>query len=130
MSVTRSGSFRGRHDHFEPEADADPQAQRRMRGLLEHIDFTAYAANKQVIGQALGMADARKFQRLATAAAAARATWVAQALAISAGGGKMTPADLAQLAHLRTTYEELTHAYEALRRLVERGYVTMAVQPD
>lgn len=130
MSVTRSGTFRARHDHFEPEADADPQAQRRMRGLLEQIDYTAYAANKQVIGQALGATDTRKFQRLATAAAAARATWVAQALAASASGGKLTPADLAQLAHLRATYEELTHAYEAMRRLVERGYVGMTLQPD
>jgi hypothetical protein len=124
MSVTRTGSFRRHSDHFEPEDQSDPQAQRRMRGNLDHIDYTAFSANRSVISQALGPGDARKFQRLAVAAAAARATWVAQALAVSAGGGRMTPQDLSQLTHLRQTYEELAEAYEAMRRMVERGYVS------
>lgn len=129
MSVTRTNSFRRQNDHFEPEDQSDPQAQRRMRGILEHIDYTAFAANRSVISQALGAGDARKFQRLAVAAAAARATWVAQALAVSAAGGKMTPQDLSQLTHLRNTFEELAEAYEAMRRMVERGYITYAA-PD
>lgn len=128
MSVTRTSSFRRPNDHFEPEDQSDPHAQRRMRGLLDHIDYTAFAANKAVISQALGAGDAKKFQRMAVAAAAARATWVAQALAVSAAGGKMTPQDLSQLTHLRHTFEELTEAYEAMRRLVERGYIAY-VQP-
>ncbi|MDP1632659.1 MAG: hypothetical protein Q8L66_14685 [Caulobacter sp.] len=126
MSVTRTNSFRRQNDHFEPEDQSDPQAQRRIRGLLEQIDYTAFAANKSVISQALGAGDPRKFQRLAVAAAAARATWVAQALAVSAGGGQMTPQDLSQLTHLRATFEELAEAYEAMRRMVERGYVSYA----
>ena len=40
----------------------------------------------------------------------------------------MTPDDLARLSHLRATFEELTEAYEGLRRIVERGYVPYAVQ--
>ena len=126
MSVTRTSSFRRAHDHFEPDDNSDPHAQRRMRGLLEHIDYTAFAANKSVISQALGAGDARKFQRLAVAAAAARATWVAQALAVAAAGGKMSPQDLSQLTHLRNTFEELAEAYEAMRRMVERGYIAYA----
>jgi hypothetical protein len=35
------------------------------------------------------------------------------------------PADLAQLAHLRQTFEELVEAYEGMRRMVERGYMSM-----
>jgi hypothetical protein len=31
---------------------------------------------------------------------------------------------LMRLAELRTRYEELSSVYEALRRMVERGYVT------
>lgn len=126
MSVTRTGGYRRPNDHFEPEDQSDPHAQRRMRGNLDHIDYTAFAANKSVMSQALGAGDTRKFQRLAVAAAAARATWVAQALAVSAGGGKMSPQDLNQLTHLRNSYEELAEAYEAMRRMVERGYITYA----
>lgn len=129
MSVTRTGSFRRSYDHFEPESDTDPHAQRRTRGLLDQIDYTAYAANKELIGQALGQGDIRKFQRLAVAAAQARAVWVAQALAASASGGKLGSADLAQLTHLRNTFEELTEAYEAMRRMVERGYLVMPAPP-
>lgn len=127
MSVTRTGGYRRPNDHFEPEDQSDPHAQRRMRGNLDHIDYTAFAANKTVISQALGVGDARKFQRLAVAAAAARATWVAQALAVSAAGGKMSPQDLSQLTHLRHSFEELTEAYDAMRRMVERGYIIYAV---
>lgn len=125
MSVTRTSSFRRTYDHFEPEDDSDPHAQRRMRGMLEQIDYAAFAANKEIIGQALGQGDIRKFQRLAVAAAQARAVWVSQALAASAAGGKLSSADLSQLAHLRETFEELTEAYEAMRRMVERGYLLM-----
>jgi hypothetical protein len=125
MSVTRTNSVRRGHDHFEPEVDSDPHTQRRIRGLLEQIDYTAFAANKEILAQSLGQGDIRKFQRLAIAAAQARAVWAAQALAASASGGRLSAADLAQLTHLRTTYEELAEAYEALRRMVERGYLAM-----
>jgi hypothetical protein len=38
---------------------------------------------------------------------------------------KPTSAEIATLAGLRTGYEELSHAFEALRRLIERGYSRM-----
>lgn len=123
MSVTRTGTFRRMSDHFEPVDDSDPHAQRRIRGQLEQIDYTAFASNKAVVAQVLGQADALKFQKLAVAAANARAVWVSQALAASDAAGRMTAEELAKLAHLRATFEELAEAYEALRRMVERGYL-------
>lgn len=123
MSVTRTGSFRRQHDHFEPQDDSDPNAARRIRGQLEQIDYTAFASNKEVISQVLGSTDALQFQKLAVAAAHARAVWVAQALKAAETGGRVSPEDLARLAHLRATFEELTEAYEGLRRIVERGYI-------
>ena len=84
MSTTRTSSFRRvALDHFEPEADIDPQAQRRLRGLLEQIDYTVYASNREVIAAVIGSTDAARFQRLAVAAAHARAVWVAEAMAIA-----------------------------------------------
>ena len=69
MSVTRTSNVRRSHDHFEPDGSLDPQAQKRLRGHIEQIDYTAYASNREVIGQMLGQADAAKFQKLAVAAA-------------------------------------------------------------
>lgn len=124
MSTTRTNSFRRTNsDHFEPEVADDPQAQRRLRGQLEHIDYTAFASNREVIGQVLGTADAGKFQRLAVAAALARSRWVSEALAVSGPQG-LSAEQIAKLSQLRGAYEELTEAYEAMRRMVERGYLT------
>jgi acetyl-CoA carboxylase beta subunit len=111
-------------DHFEPEDNSDPQAQRKMRGLLEQIDYTAFASNKALIGQTIGEVDAGRMQRLAVAAAAARARWVAEALAIADSGPGAAAGQVAKLTEMRAAFMELTEAYEALRRMVERGYVT------
>jgi hypothetical protein len=124
MSVTRTSSVRRSHDHFEPDGSLDPQAQKRLRGHIEQIDYTAYASNREVIGQMLGQADAGKFQKLAVAAAVARSQWVAQALALSETPRPLTAQEIERLGSLRSAYEELTEAYEAMRRMVERGYLT------
>jgi hypothetical protein len=123
MSSTVTSSFRRSHDHFEPQ-DTDPQTQRRLRGQLEQIDYTAFASNTAVIAQVLGKSDGGKFQRLAVAAALARSRWVAEAVAITETGTAITPEQTAHLAALRAAYEELAEVYEAMRRMVERGYLT------
>jgi hypothetical protein len=124
MSATRSTSVISRsNDHFEPEPDLDPQAQRRLRGHMEQIDYIAYAANREVVGAALPAADASTFERLAVAAAQARSRWLAAALSASELGQPLTADQLDQLADLRRAFQEMSEAYEGLRRLVERGYL-------
>ena len=71
MSIMTS-STRRTGDHFEP-TDVDPQVQRRLRGYLEQIDYTAFASNKAVLGATLARVEGERFQRLAVAAATARA---------------------------------------------------------
>lgn len=124
MSTTITHSVRRMSDHFEPEPTLDPQEQRRLRGHLEQIDYAAYAANREVVSHTLGRADLAKFQRLAVAAANARAKWVASAVAMTETAHTLTPAQISELAALRRAYDELTEAYEALRRMVERGYLS------
>lgn len=121
---TRSSIRRVVADHFEPDEAADPKAQRQLRGHLEQIDYAAYAANKKLMAAALPAGvDAKKFERIALATAQARALWVAKGLSAVDSTRPMTPEQLAELTHLRETYEELTEVYEALRRMVERGYL-------
>jgi hypothetical protein len=113
-------------DHFEPDEATDPKAQREVRRHLEQIDYTAYAANKTVMGAALGGVDVRKFEHLAIATAKCRARWVAAALAWSESGQSPSKTQVDELAHLRAAYEELTQVYDAMRRMVERGYLSYA----
>ncbi|HLK26256.1 MAG TPA: hypothetical protein VKT30_16485 [Caulobacteraceae bacterium] len=124
MSVIRAMRGTGyADDHFEPENLLDPHAQRRIRGYMEQVDYTAFAANREVFEQGLNQATHENFQRLALAAAKARALWVTTALEISSSGAPTTE-QARQLAALRQAYEEISEAYEGLRRLVERGYIT------
>lgn len=120
--ATMTSSTRRTGDHFEP-TDADPLVQRRLRGYLEQIDYTAYASNRAVLGATVPNADAGRFQRLAVATATARAKWVAEAASMAEASASLSEAQVARLAQLRSAYEELVAVYEATRRLVERGYV-------
>ena len=73
----------------------------------------------------LASVDAGHFQRLAIVVATARAKWVAEALRQSESGAPSTPDQIARLTAARTAFEELSEAYEGLRRMVDRGYVPM-----
>ena len=117
---------RSSHEHFEPDTDSDPHAQRRLRGQLEQIDYTAYASNREVVSQTIPGVDAKKFQRLAVATALARSRWVAAALAATESTQPPSAGQVANLTQLREAYEELTAVYDAMRRMVERGYLAFA----
>ncbi len=129
MSVTRTSTVRSSTDHFQPEMNDDPQAQRRLRGQLEQIDYAAFAANRDAIAGTLGQVSAERFEKLAVATARARAEWAAAALALSELGRPLSAAESGALTLMRETYLELTEAYEALRRMVERGYLTYEPAP-
>ncbi|RZJ81457.1 MAG: hypothetical protein EON88_31025 [Brevundimonas sp.] len=124
MATTVTQTWRRTSDHFEPQ-DNDPHEQRRVRGQLEQIDYAAYVANREVIGQMLAGADAAAFQKLAVTTATARARWAAEALRLSASGSPTTADQVARLTASRQAYEELAEVYEALRRMVERGYLVL-----
>ena len=124
MSTIQTQSYRRQRDHFEPQ-DTDPQEQRRLRGLLEQIDYAAFVSNREVIGHTLSRVDASTFQKLAVMTAQARARWTAEAVRQAESGAPATADQIARLTSARTAYEELAEAYEALRRMVERGYLTL-----
>ena len=129
MPFTMTNTVRKIRDHFEPEANLDPQEQRALRAHLEQIDYATFAANKEVLAKVVGHAGLDRFQRLAITAAQARARWVAAAIALAERPEAPAPADIAALTILRTTYDELAEAYEALRRMVERGYLPYSAKP-
>lgn len=124
LSTIMTSSTRRSRDHFEPQ-DNDPQEQRRLRGLLEQIDYTAFISNREVIGAALSIVDAATFQKLAVTVASARVKWVSEAVRLSESGSPATPDQTARLTAQRNAYEELAEAYEGLRRMVERGYIVL-----
>lgn len=123
MSAIVTNAARHALDHFEPEVDLDPAAQRKLRGHLEQIDYTAYASNRAVVGKGMARTHLDKFKHLAVAAAHARTRWVEAATTMAEKNPQLSPDQVSQLAALRRAFEELTEAYEAMRRMVERGYL-------
>ena len=122
LSTTNHRALRTWSEHFEPSETNDPKTQRQLHARLEQIDYTAYAANRKEITQSLGTVETAKFEKLAAAAARARCQWIAAALDVSETNQPAVE-QIRKLAELRTTYDELTQAYDALRRLVERSYL-------
>ena len=57
--------------------------------------------------------------------ATARGKWVAESLRQSESGAPSTVDQIARLTAARAAYEELAEAYEGLRRMVERGYLSL-----
>jgi hypothetical protein len=122
MTVTANSRARGQ-GHFSPEAELDPVEHRKLRGHLEQIDYASFAANREVIARVLSHADLERFEHLAVAAAQARADWVAAAVTMTEKSRTLASEQVEHLAALRSAYDELSAAYEALRRMVERGYL-------
>jgi len=124
MSTMTTQTYRRGRDHFEPQ-DLDPQEQRRLRGLLEQIDYAAFVANREVLGQTFSGMSIADLQKLAVMTASARARWGAEGLRLAHSGSAVTADQVARLTAARTAYEELAETYEALRRMIERGYITL-----
>lgn len=123
------GTWRASSDHFEPDEDLDPKAQRLLRGALEQIDVMAYAANRKLLGSALAGVDAEAFQRMAQATAMARARWIVAAVATTESGKPPSAHQIEAVGQLRAAFEELTTAYDGMRRMVERGYLSLPAAP-
>jgi len=126
-SIRTQSSRRTGYDHFEPQDFDDPQLQKRIRGYLEQIDYTAFAANREILGASISAVGPETLQHMAVAAAHARAAWVKQALDIGARNQPPSYEDIDKLAHARFAFEEMSEAYEGVRRMIERGY--LAFQP-
>ncbi|WP_138511738.1 hypothetical protein [Maricaulis alexandrii] len=123
MGKIVTSSYRRVSDHFEPDLVEDPAEQRKRRGHLEQIDYTVFAANQAVMSKTIHSVGIEDFQNLALSASKARSAWVDAAMSAARSRSPLTEEEVKRLTLLRAAYEELSEAYEATRRMVERGYL-------
>ena len=123
MSKIATSSYRRVSDRFEPDLVQDPIEQRKLRGQLEQIDYTVFAANQAVIKKTIHSVTLEDFQNLALSASKARSAWVDAAMSAARSRAPLEKTEVERLGLLRDAYEELTEAYDAMRRMVERGYL-------
>jgi hypothetical protein len=123
MGKIVTSSYRRVSDHFEPDLVEDPHEQRKRRGHLEQIDYTVFAANQAVMAKTIHSVGIDDFQNLALSASKARSAWVDAAMSAARSRSPLTEEEVKRLSLLRGAYDELSEAYEAMRRMVERGYL-------
>lgn len=123
MAMKMTQSVRRVSDRFEPDLVQDPAEARKLRGYLEQIDYTVFAANQAVMKKTIHHISIEDFQNLALSASQARSAWVDAAMSVTRTRGPLGADEVERLALLRTAYEELSEAYDAMRRMVERGYL-------
>ena len=110
-------------DHSE-----DAGLLRRQRRFLEEIERSIREANRHILRERLPQLDQNRFVALADEVAQLRASYLQAALAgnrvADSGDGLRT------LRGHREAYDEARHAFEALQRAIERGYIEIALRAE
>jgi hypothetical protein len=112
-------------DAYSAPEMLEPEMRKTIKARLDAFAFASFAADREVFRQALPVLKYRDLEVLVIAGAEARARWLSRALALSQTKAPLTAPQVAELAHLRDSFEELSSAFEAIKRLVERGYTTL-----
>ena len=112
----------GEGEVYEAPEMMDHHAQMRLKGTLQQIDYSIFAANREIFQKEIPELDQETMIRFAVTVSEQRAAYVAKGLALARAGHAPSDADIAELARLRQRYEELEAAFRATRRLIERGY--------
>jgi len=112
----------GEGESYEAPEMLEHHAQVRLKGNLQQIDYSIFAANQEVFRKEIPELDQHSMIRFAVVVAELRAAYVAKGLALSQAGHVPSERDIAELAKARQCFEEMEAAFRATRRLIERGY--------
>ena len=111
-------------DHLLSKDMLDRDVARKLQKFLEEVEMAIFSANREVIHKAVPELNRDSFMAFAVRVAEARARYIKIALELSAKSNPSTE-DIARLKAARESNDELVHAFEATKRIIERGYTTM-----
>lgn len=111
-------------DHLVSKYMLDRDVARKLQKFLEEIEMAIFSANREVLHKAVPELNRESFMAFAVRVAEARARYVKIALELSAKPNP-SPEDIARLKVARETNDELLHAFEATKRIIERGYTPL-----
>ncbi|MBP2298869.1 hypothetical protein [Azospirillum picis] len=115
---------KGKVDKLLTADAADSSRSQRIRHFLENMDAAILEANCEVIGRELPNLNRQSILRMAVRVAELRADYIRAGLSASEARHP-DPKAVAELARLRSAYEEMLAVYEAAERVIERGYVKL-----
>lgn len=112
-------------DHFVTKDMLDRESQRKLQKFLEDVEMSIFTANREVMKKAVPELTRESFVAFSVRVAEARARYIKIALELSAKANP-TPDDIAHLRKAREANDELLQAFEATKRVIERGYTLLA----
>ena len=112
-------------DHLVSKDMLDRDSARKLHKFLEEIEMGIFSANREVIHKAVPELTRESFMAFAVRVAEARARYIKAALELSAKPNP-SPEDIAHLKAAREANDELVQAFEATKRVIERGYTSLA----
>lgn len=113
-------------DHLVTKEMLDRESQRKLQKFLEETEMAIFSANREVMKKAVPELTRESFMAFAVRVAEARARYLKIALELSANTNPSAD-DIARLKAAREANDELLHAFEATKRVIERGYTLLAV---
>lgn len=111
-------------DHLVSKDMLDRDTARKLQKFLEEIEMAIFSANREVIKKAVPELNRDSFMAFAVRVAEARARYIKAALDLSAKANP-SPEDIAHLKAAREANDEMMHAFEATKRIIERGYTLL-----
>ena len=108
---------------------ADELDKNKRHALLrfqQDLDAIIMSANQQVLKRSLPEFDREAITRMAVRVAELRGSYLKHALEIAQADGKPTPHAIAELRETRCAFDEMREAFEALERVIDRGYIKLS----
>lgn len=114
-------------DHLVSKDMLDRDSHRKLQKFLEEVEMAIFSANREVLKKTVPELTRESFMAFAIRVAESRARYLKIALDLSAKSNP-TSEDIASLKAAREANDELLHAFEATKRVIERGYTTLAAK--
>jgi hypothetical protein len=115
-----------RVDRLLSSEELDREKRHALLKFKEGLDAVIMSANQEVLRNRLPELTRDSFTRLAVRVAELRGAYLAQALRLADATGTPDAAAIADLRHAREAFDEMREAFEALERVIERGYIRIA----
>lgn len=109
-------------DRLLTSAELDREQRHALQVFRERMDRTIIDANEMVLRAKLPEITPEVMTRMAVRIAELRAGYLGKALALVETPGVPPVAALDDLQRHRMAFEELREAFEAIERVIERGY--------
>ncbi|WP_341899253.1 hypothetical protein [Ferrovibrio terrae] len=112
-------------DHLVSKEMLDRESTRKLQKFLEEVEMGIFSANREVMKKAVPELTRDSFMAFAVRVAEARARYLKIALELAAIANP-SAADIGRLKAAREANDELVQAFEATKRVIERGYTVLA----